>query len=44
VIYSVLFILLVIFGFWASRKNWKKEKGEILERIKKMRQEIEMKG
>lgn len=44
VIYTILFIMLVIFGFWASRKNWKKEKGEILERIKKMRQEIEKEG
>lgn len=44
VIYTILFIMLVIFGFWASRRNWKKEKGEILDRIKKMRQEIEMEG
>lgn len=40
-IYIVFFISLVIFGTWASKKNWRKENGQILEKIRKMRQEME---
>jgi hypothetical protein len=40
-IYITFFISVVLFGFWASKKNWKKDKGEILNRIKKMRLELE---
>lgn len=42
VIYIAFFIFVIFFGLWASKKNWKKDQGLILERIKKMRQEIEM--
>lgn len=42
--YILFFIALVIFGFWASRKDWKKDNGRILERIREIREEMELEG
>jgi hypothetical protein len=43
-IYIVFFIFVIFFGLWASKKNWKKDQGIIMEKIKKMRREMEMEG
>jgi hypothetical protein len=41
VIYIVFFISITIFGTWASKKNWLKEHGQTLEKIRNMRREME---
>lgn len=37
IIWVLFFISLCVFGFWAGRKNWKKEHGDIHGRIVKMK-------
>jgi phosphoglycerol transferase MdoB-like AlkP superfamily enzyme len=41
VIYLIFMAGVVAFGFWASYRNWLRDKGEILEEIRKMRKEFE---
>ena len=35
VIYIIFFVSVIIFGFWAGKKDWKKENGVILDKIKR---------
>jgi hypothetical protein len=35
------FVLVYGFGFWATRKNWKKEKQDIWLQVRNMREELE---
>lgn len=37
IIWVLFFVLLCIFGFWAGRKTWQKEYGDIHDRIMKMK-------
>jgi len=39
-IYLLFMACVVGVGFWASKKHWKREKGEMLEKIRKMQQEF----
>jgi len=33
ILWTIFFLSLSVFGFWAGRKNWKKENGDFLEKI-----------
>jgi hypothetical protein len=37
IIWVLFFVSLCIFGFWAGRKNWQKEYGDLHDRIMKMK-------
>ena len=41
IIYLIFMAGVVAFGFWASYRNWLRDKGEILEEIRKLKREFE---
>ena len=44
IIWVLFFVLLCVFGFWAGRKNWQKEYGDIHRRIMEMKNETSFDG
>jgi hypothetical protein len=40
-VYILFFLSVVMFGFWASKKNWKRDKGELLAKVEEMLKEVE---
>jgi len=40
IIYFIIMASAVVVGFWASYKNWKRDKGPVLEKIRQMQQEF----
>jgi len=44
IIWVLFFVSLCVFGFWAGRKNWQKEYGDIHRRIMEMKNEISSDG
>jgi hypothetical protein len=40
IIYFIIMASAVVVGFWSSYKNWKRDKGPVLEKIRQMQQEF----